>query len=102
MGIKAESRWRADDTFLDPLKDKVTINAVLSDIAGSTVAEANAKETGKTQKGIIRDCLSGGNGRKQVKNWVPNWLRFPVQSHTDALISNTRMGSEWERVKGLM
>ena len=102
MSTKAESRWQADDTFLDLLKDKGTINAVLSDIAGATVAEANAKETGKTQKGIIRDCLTGGNGRKQVDNWVPNWLRFPIQSHTDAPIGTTRMGSEWERVAGLM
>ena len=97
-----DTRWQADDIFLDLLKDKATINAVLSDIAGTTVAEANAKETGKTQKGIIHNCLTGGNGRKQIDNWVPNWLRFPVQSHTDASISTTRMGSEWERVAGLM
>ena len=62
----------------------------------------NAKETGKTQKGIIHNCLTGGNGRKQIDNWVPNWLRFPIQSHTDAPIGTTRMGSEWERVAGLM
>ena len=102
MGTKAETRWQADDTFLDLLKDKATIDAVLSDIAGATVAEANAKETGKTQKGIIRDCLTGGNGRKHVEYWVPNWLRFPVQAHTDTPISTTRMGSEWERVKELV
>ena len=97
-----DTRWQADDIFLDLLKDKATINAVLSDIAGTTVAEANAKETGKTQKGIIHNCLTGGNGRKQIDNWVPNWLRFPVQGHTDAPISTTRMGREWERVKGLV
>jgi ABC-type methionine transport system ATPase subunit len=102
MGTKAETRWHADDTFLDLLKDKATINAVLSDIAGATVAEANAKETGKTQKSIIRDCLTGGNGRKKVDNWVPNWLRFAVQAQTDAPVGTTRMGSEWERVKGLI
>lgn len=102
MGTKAETRWQADDTFLNLLKDKATINAVLSDIAGATVAEANANETGKTQKGIIHDCLTGGNGRKHIDNWVPNWLRFPVQGHTDAPISTTRMGGEWERVKGLV
>jgi ParB family chromosome partitioning protein len=102
MGTKAETRWQADDTFLDLLKDKATINAVLSDTAGATAAEANAKETGKVQKDIIRDCLTGGNGRKPVENWVPKWLRFPVQAHTNAPISTTRVGSEWERVASLL
>jgi ParB family chromosome partitioning protein len=102
MGTKAHKRWQADDTFLDLLKDKAAINAVLSNVAGSTVAEANIKQTGKIQKGILHDCLNGENGRKQVNNWVPNWLQFPYQSHADRPINTTRIGGEWERVADLV
>lgn len=102
MGSKATDRWQADNTFLDLIKDKETINAVLSDVAGATVAEANIKETGKTQKSIIHDCLNGENGRKPVDNWVPNWLQFPYQNYTETPIHTTRIGSEWERVADLI
>lgn len=102
MGTKAQERWHPDEPFLDLLKDKAAINAVLSDVAGSIVAEANIKETGKTQKGIIHDCLNGENGRKQINNWVPNWLQFPYQNHTETPINTTRIGCEWERVADLI
>jgi ParB family chromosome partitioning protein len=39
--------WRLDDTFLDLLKDRTAINALLSEVAGKAVADANVSETGK-------------------------------------------------------
>lgn len=60
------------------------------------VTSNNIKDTG------IHDCLNGENGRKQVDHWVPNWLQFPYQSHTETPINNTRIGNEWERIAGLI
>lgn len=98
LKVEAKGKWQADDIFLDLLKDKAAINAVLESVAGKQVAEANAKATGKVQKGIIHDCINGETGRRQVKDWIPNWLNFPVAGHTKTPIETTDMGSEWLRV----
>ena len=55
---------------------------MLAEVAGKDIAEANAKETGKTKRQIIRDCLAGTNGRAKVEGWVPRWLYFPPSSYT--------------------
>ncbi len=73
-----------DDAFFDLLRDRKIANAMLREIAGSEVASANAEEPLKVQKGIIRDCLDGRNGREKTPNWRPRWLRFPALSYTDA------------------
>lgn len=69
--------WRLDDTFLDLLKDRTVINALLSQVAGKAVTDANVSETGKVQKKIIRDCLTG-EGRERVQGFVPRYMAFPV------------------------
>lgn len=97
VGVEAKGSWQPDDVFLDLLKDKATINAVLESVGGMQIAEANAKETGKVQKSIIADFLKGENGRKQVRNWTPNWLNFPFESQTQLPIESTRIGAEWLR-----
>lgn len=98
LKVNAKAQWQADDIFLDLLKDKSTINAVLEHIGGNDVATANANATGKVQKGIIAGHLSGTNGRKQIKEWIPNWLKFPFAGHTDTPIETTGIGFEWKRI----
>jgi ParB family chromosome partitioning protein len=56
---------------------------MVEQIAGKTVAEANAKATGKVLKTIIRDCLTGQNGRTKIEGWVPRWLQFPASGYTE-------------------
>lgn len=98
LKVEAKGHWQVDDVFLDLLNGKATINAVLKSVASKDVAEANAKATGKVQKGIISDFLKGENGRRKVKDWVPNWLNFPAECHTQTPIETTSMGAEWQRV----
>jgi len=95
----ATNKWQADDVFLDLLKDKKAINAVLADIATRQIAEANAATTGKVQKGIIRDFIRGENGRKKHKDWLPKYMRFPFMGHTDTPIDTNNIGTSWLRVK---
>jgi ParB family transcriptional regulator, chromosome partitioning protein len=73
--------WTPDKAFFELLRDKATINAMLAEVAGEGVAQGNAKETGKVQKDILRDCLEGRNGRSAPDNWVPRWLSFPKRSY---------------------
>jgi len=99
FAIDATGKWQAVDVFLDLLKDKKTINAVLADVADEKIAEANATETGKVQKGIISDFIKGENGRKKHKNWVPNYMLFPFKGHTNTLIDTISIGVSWLRVR---
>jgi ParB family chromosome partitioning protein len=56
---------------------------MLSEIAGTSVAEANISEKARTQKAIIRNYLSGTNGRARTTSWLPRWMAFPARNYTD-------------------
>jgi ParB family chromosome partitioning protein len=74
--------WEADDALLDAIRDREVLSAMVAEVAGETVAEANAKESGKVLRSILKDCLSGTNGRAKVEGWVPRWMRFPTSGYT--------------------
>lgn len=74
--------WQADDALFDLIRDREVLLAMVGEVAGQQVAEANGKETGKVLKRILSDCLRGENGRPRVEGWVPRWLRFPASSYT--------------------
>ena len=74
--------WQSDNTLLDLIRDREVMNYILADVAGSDIAEANAKATVKVQRGIVHDCLTGSNGRGQVEGWVPRWMQFPPSAYT--------------------
>ncbi|HNS87743.1 MAG TPA: ParB/RepB/Spo0J family partition protein, partial [Parvularculaceae bacterium] len=50
---------KPDEAFFDLLRDRKIASAMLAEIAGSEVANANADEPLKVQKAILRDCLAG-------------------------------------------
>jgi ParB family chromosome partitioning protein len=79
LQVDARRHWHADDTFFDLIRDRATVNALLTDVAGEAVAKANIAEKAKTQKQIIRDCLMGANGRTKVEGWLPGWMAFPAK-----------------------
>lgn len=83
LGIDMAEVWQADAALLDGIRDREVIDAMLAEVAGKEIADANIKETGKVKRQIIRDCLDGTNGRTKVEGWVPRWLRFPATSYTE-------------------
>ena len=100
LGIKMEvdmaKCWKPDQTFLDLLRDKAAINAMLGDIAGKHVADGNVSATAKVQKSIIADCLDGK--RKPTKvNWQPRYMAFPMRSYTKQ--GGIRAIDHWNAVK---
>jgi ParB family chromosome partitioning protein len=82
VGLAMAHWWQADEAFFELLRDREVLTAIVAEVAGETVAEANAKETGKTLKTIIRDHLAGANGRPKVDGWVPKWMAFPPAAYT--------------------
>jgi ParB family chromosome partitioning protein len=104
LAVDDRTFWQPDDTFFDLIRDRATLNAMVAEVAGDSVAKANVVEKAKTQKQVIRDCLAGANGRAKVEGWLPGWLAFPARGigqtcsasvpDTDAVIEPERMAAE--------
>ncbi|MEH6759230.1 MAG: chromosome partitioning protein ParB, partial [Parasphingorhabdus sp.] len=75
--------WTADDAFMDLVRDREVLTALLADVGGASIAAANASEKTKTVKGIISDHLTGENGRDKQEHWVPRWMAFPPSAYTE-------------------
>ena len=99
LAVDTRRHWQPDDAFFDLIRDKVVINALLAEVAGKAVADANVAEKTRTQKQTIRDCLNGANGRDKVEGWLPGWMAFPVRPVTATGTLGT--AEVWARVRGL-
>jgi ParB family transcriptional regulator, chromosome partitioning protein len=82
IGVDMAKWWQADDAFLALLRDREILGRLVADVAGETVAAANAGEKVKTLRAIFADHLGGANGRVQVEGWVPRWMTFPPSAYT--------------------
>lgn len=82
MGVAMADVWQADDALLNAVRDREVMGHLLAEVAGEQVVAENAKATTKVQRGIVRDCLSGTNGRRKRDSWVPRWMVFPASAYT--------------------
>jgi ParB family chromosome partitioning protein len=82
IGVNMARYWQADDAFFELIRDREVLTRIVAEVAGETVASANAGEKTKTLKRIVRDHLDGTNGRSQHENWVPRWMTFPPAAYT--------------------
>jgi len=89
--------WQPDEVFFDLLRERGTVNAMLAEVAGKSVAKGNADEKVKSQKKIMRDCLAGENWRSKVEGWLPGWLQFPFKSYGKGKSSIADAGKEAAR-----
>lgn len=83
LGIDMADWWQADPALFDLIRDKEVLGAIVAEVAGPTVAEANAREKGATLKKIVADHLAGAGGRAKVERWVPRWMAFPPAAYTE-------------------
>ncbi|MFA6125364.1 MAG: ParB N-terminal domain-containing protein [Sphingomonas sp.] len=82
IGVDMARYWQADDAFFELIRDKEVLTRIVAEVAGETVAAANAGEKGKTMKKVVADHLAGANGRAKVDGWVPKWMAFPPSAYT--------------------
>lgn len=82
-GTDIRTCWNDTTVLPDLIRDKQLLNAVIAEVAGTDVAEANAGATTKVQRGILIDCLTGSNGRAKVDGWLPRWFAFPPSAYTE-------------------
>lgn len=83
LGLDMADWWQADDALFSLLRDREVLSRIVGDVAGETVASANAKEKSKTLKRIVTDHLAGNDGRARVERWVPRWMQFPPSAYTE-------------------
>lgn len=74
--------WSPDEAFVDLLRDKQVINAMVGELAGDAAAKGNITATAKVQKGILKDCISGKR-EACAKDWRPRYMAFPMSAYTD-------------------
>ena len=82
IGIDMADWWQADDALFSLIRDRELLSRMVAEVAGETVASANAGEKSKTLKRIIADHLAGNDGRPKVERWVPRWMQFPPSAYT--------------------
>ena len=98
VGTDMAKVWQADDALLDLIRDREVLGHVLTDVAGAQVAAANEAETGKVKRRIIRDCLTGENGRAKVEGCGLTFAREAAAAQTDERTAASEMRrSEFER-----
>jgi len=83
IGVDMADWWQADAAFFELIRDREVLSRIVAEVAGETVATANAGEKTKTLKRIVRDHLDGADGRTKVERWVPKWLGFPASAYTE-------------------
>ena len=82
MSTDMAQHWQTEPFFLELIHDKQTLNAMIAECAGSTVAKANLTETAKTQRSILGDCLNGTRTPVDA-NWMPRYMAFPQGSYAE-------------------
>ena len=82
IGIDIADWWQADEALFSLIRDREVLGRMAAEVAGETVACANAGEKSKTLKRIIADHLEGRDGRPKAKRWVPRWMQFPPSGYT--------------------
>jgi ParB family chromosome partitioning protein len=87
LNVDSRETWQPDATFFELIRERATINAMLAEVAGESVAKGNVSEKVKTQKQIIGDCLAGKNDRPKAENWLPGWMAFPFRGYGNGTCS---------------
>jgi len=82
IGVDMARYWQADDVSFELIRDREVLTAIVAEVAGDDVAQANRQEKTRTLKRIVRDCLAGVDGRAKVEGWLPKWMVFPPSAYT--------------------
>ena len=97
-GTNLPKAWKPDDVFFDLTKDKRAINAMIGDIATLSLAESCRAETGKAQKQVLANRISG-EGCEANPDWRPGWMQVPPTRLVDG--AGSPPADAWTRIASL-
>jgi len=96
-GIDHAAWWTPDEAFFTLLRDKGVINAMLSEVGGKANATAYITATGKAQKEVIKNIISGEGRDAPNDVWRPRWAAFPAKAYRK--IDLCKPARLWSQVK---
>jgi ParB family chromosome partitioning protein len=82
LGLDMREWWQTDNGLPALVRERELLLALLGEMAGDTVAQANAREKGATLRQIIGHYLEGASGRQVPRGWLPRWLGFPPAAYS--------------------
>ena len=90
--------WMPEPVFLDLVRDKRAINAMVADIASPSTAKAALTDTGKAQKDLIWNRIVG-EGCEANPGWRPGWMQVPPTRLVGA--AGSAPADAWARIARL-
>lgn len=90
--------WKPDQVFLDLLRDKAAINAMIADVASPNTAKDCLTETAKVQKSILAKHILGDKSSANA-GWRPAWMHVPPSGILEGAPSHP--SDTWERIAPL-
>lgn len=97
-GTNLPKAWKPDEVFFDLTKDKRAINAMIADIATSSLADSCRTDTGKAQKQVLANRIAG-EGCKANPDWRPGWMQVPPTRLVEG--AGSPPADAWTRVAGV-
>ncbi|KCZ45794.1 ParB/RepB/Spo0J family partition protein [Hyphomonas sp. CY54-11-8] len=97
-GTDLSDAWKPDDVFFDLAKDKRAINAMIGDIATASLADSCRTKTGKAQKQVLANRISG-EGCEANPDWRPGWMQVPPTRLVEG--AGSPPADAWTRIAGL-
>ena len=97
-GTDLSEAWKPDDVFFDLTIDKRAINAMIGDIATASLADSCRTETGKAQKQVLANRISG-EGCEANPDWRPGWMQVPPTRLVEG--AGSPPADAWTRVAAL-
>ena len=84
IGIDMARYWQADDAFFELIRDKEVLTRIVAEVAGETVAAANAGEKSQDDEEGRPPIIFRRQRTVAPRwtNWVPRWMAFPPSAYT--------------------
>lgn len=94
LQVDMTAHWKPEPAILELIRDKSVLDAVLTEVAGKTVAKDHVKTTGKAKKAAIQTALDAG------AKWLPRYLAFPFRSYVND--HGIGIAGAWKNVRKLV
>ena len=77
LGVEVAQTWVPDAALFDLVRDRAVLTALLTDAAGSDVANCHLTTTGTKVRRVLR------NAAAEKPQWLPRWFAFPQGGYTE-------------------
>ncbi len=70
--VDARAHWTPDQAFFDLMRDRASVNAMLTELSGKKAADKLVSAKLKEQKAALATAAAS------APQWCPGWMRFPA------------------------